>query len=391
MLAAPANTQLREFFRTLLGYLTRLTSRRVLWSALLAGALGAVALVLAACAGTGHSVTNITNPNPPSWFPPVPVTEQGDQVTGIYPLIFAVAVAVFVLVEGLLVIIALRFRRRSSDPDLPAQMHGNNLLEVTWTLIPALIVAFLFWQTVDRLAKIQHLSDSPPAVVVEVTGFQWQWTFDYPNQGALSFTGSGTTGPEMVVPASEPIRIRLHSRDVIHSFYVPLFNYKLDVIPGRTNEFEITIDEPGTYGGQCAEFCGLSHADMFFTVRAVARAEFDQWVTEQQAAASQTPAPLPSGGQTLTLNAVSVTAFDPATLTAKAGQPIVFDFHNLDTTNPHNVAIENATPEGAWVGTPIANPGQTASYSTPPLQAGTYTYFCAVHPTTMRGTLTVQP
>lgn len=322
-----------------------------------AAALIGVALLLAAC-GTTHPVTNITNPNQPAFFPPNPATTQGEEVSGIYPLIFWVAVAVFFLVEGLLVIIVLRFRRRPTDPDLPTQTHGHNLLEVLWTLIPALIVTFLFWQTVERLGKIQALSDSPPAVVVDVTGFQWQWTFDYPNQGNLSFTGTGTTGPEMVVPTNESVRIRLHSRDVIHSFYVPLFNYKLDVIPGRVNEFEITIDEPGSYGGQCAEFCGLGHADMFFSVRAVSRAEFEAWVVQQQQAQQQTPQPPPSGGQTITLNAINTTTFDPPSLTAKANQPIVFEFHNMDATNPHDVAIENATPQGAWTGTPIAAPAR---------------------------------
>lgn len=368
-----------------------MTAGRVIRLALAAIAVVVVLLAVGACSTSAGQGQQVTNPNDPSWFPAASVTQQGQVVSDIYPLIFWVAAAVFFLVEGLLVIIVLRFRRRPTDPDLPAQTHGNKLLEVTWTLIPALIVAALFWQTVGGLGRIQALSDSPPAVVVDVTGFQWQWTFAYANQGNLTFTGTGSTGPEMVVPTNESIRIRLHSGDVIHSFYVPLFNYKLDVIPGRTNEFEITVEDPGTYGGQCAEFCGLGHADMFFSVRAVSRAEFDTWVTEQQQAQQQTPQPPPSGGQQITLNAVSTTAFDPPALTAKANQPIVFDFHNLDTANPHNVAIEHGTPEGTWSGTPIAKPGETATYSAPPLPAGTYTFFCAVHPTTMRGTLTVQP
>jgi cytochrome c oxidase subunit 2 len=368
------------------------TARRIARLALSAIAVLVVVLVAAACSASTQQGQHVTNPNNPSIFPPTPGTEQGQEVSDIYPLIFWVAAGVFFLVEGLLVIIVLRFRHRPTDPDLPKQTHGNNLLEVTWTIIPALIVAALFYLTVDGLGKIQHLSDSPPAVVVDVTGFQWQWKFDYPNQGNLSFTGTGTTGPEMVVPTSESIRIRLHSHDVIHSFYVPLFNYKLDVIPGRVNEFEITIDEPGTYGGQCAEFCGLGHADMFFSVRAVSRAEFDAWVTQQQQAAQQTPQPPPSGGQQINLTAVNTTTFDPPTLTAKANQPIVFNFKNADPSVQHNVSIQKANPDGTdWVGQPIAQAGQTATYAAPALAPGTYTFYCAVHPTTMRGTLTVQP
>jgi plastocyanin len=131
---------------------------------------------------------------------------------------------------------------------------------------------------------------------------------------------------------------------------------------------------------------------MYFTVRAVARPDFDAWVTQQQQAASATPAPIPSGAQQLTLTAPSINGFAETTLTAKANTPIVFDFKNTDPANPHNVAIEKANPDGStWVGTPIAQAGQSATYTTPPLPAATYTYFCAVHPATMRGTLTVQP
>jgi plastocyanin len=179
---------------------------------------------------------------------------------------------------------------------------------------------------------------------------------------------------------------------VNHDWWVPALGHKIDAIPGQTNTTWFKATRTGTFRGQCAEFCGLGHADMFFTVRALARSDFDAWVTQAQQAASQTPAPVPSGAQQLTLSAASTAGFDQKTLTAKANAPIVFDFKNNDPANPHNVAIEKANPDGStWVGTPIAQPGQPATYSAPPLPAGTYNYFCAVHPQTMRGTLTVQP
>jgi heme/copper-type cytochrome/quinol oxidase subunit 2 len=198
----------------------------------------------------------------------------------------------------------------------------------------------------------------------------------------------------MVLPVGEPVLIRLQAQDVIHSFYVPQFFRKLDVVPGRINQFEVTITEEGTFGGQCAEFCGLAHDAMYFTVRAVDPATFQQWVVDEQAKAAATPVPLPSGGpagSVLDVTSVSATAgFDPTTLTAPADAPLTIQLDNVDTAAPHNVAIRAALPDGKdWIGLPIAGPGQKATYSVPPLAAGSYTFYCSVH-ANMTGTLTVQ-
>jgi cytochrome c oxidase subunit 2 len=318
------------------------------------------------------------------------VTEQGRAAADLYLPIFIIAVIIFVLVEGLLLIIALRFRRRRGDDVLPEQTHGNNLLEVVWTAIPALVVAVLFVVSTSVLLDVEAVSDEP-AVTVDVTGFQWQWTFDYPAQ-QLSFTGAGNQGPEMVVPVDEPILIRLEALDVIHSFYVPQFFRKLDVVPGRTNQFEVTIEEEGTFGGQCAEFCGLAHDAMYFTVRAVDRATFDQWVADEQEKARATPPPLPSGGpvgSVLQVTSPSVEGFEQRELRGAADTPLTIQLDNPDTV-PHNVAIRAANPDGSdWIGLPIAGPGQKAVYTTPPIPAGTYTFYCSVH-ANMTGTLTLQ-
>jgi cytochrome c oxidase subunit 2 len=351
--------------------------------------VGAIALV-AACAGRPAGFEPGNEPAP-GLSPVVPVTVQGQYISDFYPYIFAIAVGVFVLVEGLLIWIVLRYRRKATDTELPTQTHGHNVLEIIWTLIPAIIVTGLFAFTVDTLGKVETANNpnDNPALTIDVTGFQWQWTFAYPDQH-LSFTGTGRDGPVMALPVNETVRIRLHSADVIHSFYVPQFLYKKDVIPGRTNEFDVNVKEPGTYSGQCAEFCGLGHADMHFTVQAMNQADFDAWVSQnQQPSTSQQPPP--AGAQTINLTAVNFTTFDPPSLTAAANQPITFNFKNADTAQPHNVAIERANPDGSdWGGQPITQPGQTAQYVAPALAPGTYTFYCQVHPTTMRGTLTVQ-
>lgn len=351
--------------------------------------LAAVAALLAGCAapqaGTG------TGDQPPGFFPLPPVTDAGDATSRLYDITFLIAVIVFVLVEGLLIYISLRFRQRHSDTTLPTQTHGSNPLEILWTIIPAIVVTGLFIATLVTLTDETEARAANPSVVVDVTGFQWQWTFDYPAQ-ELSFTGTGSKGPVMALPVGEPIRIRLHGldTDVIHSFYVPQFLYKKDVVPGRVNEFDVTVRDVGTYFGQCAEFCGLSHADMVFSVQAMTRTDFDAWVAEQQQARPSLGPP-PSGAPSLSVSAVSSTAFDPTTLSAPADQPIAINFINADPAGqPHNVAIQSANPDGSdWNGLPIVNAGQSATYVTPPLAADTYEFYCAVHPTTMRGTLNV--
>jgi plastocyanin len=219
----------------------------------------------------------------------------------------------------------------------------------------------------------------------------------------------------MVVPVDEPIRVRLDSSDVIHSFYVPAFFTKLDVVPGRTNELEFTIEQPGTYGGQCAEFCGLSHGDMFFSVRAVSRADYDAWVQSELEAASATPTPPPSGpppsgpppsgpppdggppppsGEVLQIatHADDPIAFDPTTLTATAGAGVRVEYLN-DSNVPHNIAFFEGSDSSApkIANTAItAGPGalETVDF-TAPETPGQYYFHCDVHPTQMFGSFEV--
>jgi cytochrome c oxidase subunit II len=347
------------------------------------GALLAVAVVAAGCALVPGGA------DWPGFFAPEATSAGGRRTDELYLWVFVIAVAVFVLVEGLLLWIVLRYRRRPVNGELPPQIHGNNFLEIMWTAVPALIVTWLFIMTIDVLGDVERLEPEPQGVIIDVIGFQWQWQFDYPNEG-LSFIGAIGSPPVLVLPTDEPVRIRLHATDVVHSFYVPMFRYKQDNIPGRINQFDVVVDTPGTYAGQCAEFCGLLHYEMTFTVEAMGRADYDAWVAEQQAEPEPTPEP-PAEGHTITLSSIDSFTYDPASLTAPADTPIIFDFHNVDTEQPHNVAIDDATPEGAWHGMPIAAPGESLTYVSPPLAAGEYEFFCTVHPTTMRGSLTVGP
>jgi cytochrome c oxidase subunit 2 len=240
----------------------------------------AVAFLIAAC--TDAANTNPTGDDAaPGLFTGEVVTTEGLLSASLYMPIFLVATVVFFLIEGLLLFMAWRFRARGrAKDDLPKQTHGNNMLELVWTIIPAIIVTVMFIGSAVVLADVQETSDDPD-VVVDVEAFRFGWKFDYDEYG-ISIAGGGHEGaPEMVLPIDRSVQFRLTAADVIHSFYVPSFFYKMDAVPGRTNIFELTIEKAGVYGGQCAEFCGLAHGDMFFSVRAVEPAEFDDWVAEQ--------------------------------------------------------------------------------------------------------------
>jgi len=352
-------------------------------ASLIAAVLG-VAALLAGCAPQAG------NPDqPPGFFPVAPVTDAGQATSNLYDITFWIAVVVFVLVEGLLIYITLAFRRRRTDTELPKQTHGSNMLEILWTVVPAITVTLLFIAVLITLNEEAEASAGTPALVIDVTGFQWQWTFDYATEG-LSFTGTGNTGPVMALPVNEQVRIRLHATDVIHSFYVPQFLYKKDVVPGRVNEFDVVVNDPGIYSGQCAEFCGLAHAEMNFTVQAMTRTDFDAWVTEQQQARPTAGPSAPPGAATVNVTSVSVTqGFDPSTLTAPADTPWVVNLTNSDAAVPHDFAIKAANPDGTdWLGDPDAPGGGSAVYQPPPLRAGTFTFYCSIHPN-MIGTLNV--
>jgi cytochrome c oxidase subunit II len=218
-------------------------------------AVTATALVAAGC--TPHSVT-----------------EQGQAIYDLYNLFMYIAAVVFVVVSGLVIWSVVRYRRRGDE--LPTQTHGNNRLELAWTLIPTVIVLVLFVFTIRAQDKV--LDDSGQADVnMTITAFQWSWRFTYEGTGAEVLGGPGTI-PEMVVPVGQRIRVKLVSADVVHSFYVPQTLFKRQAIPGTDNLFDLTFDKVGLYHGQCTQFCGLQHTDMTFRVRVVTQGEYQSWL-----------------------------------------------------------------------------------------------------------------
>ncbi len=322
-------------------------------------------------------------------------TEQAKPVKQLYDLMFIVATAIFLLVEGLILWAVLRYRRK--DDALPPQFHGNNLLEVGWTLGPFIIVAVLFVLSFQVIGKVDALP-ADPRVTVNVTGFQWQWRFTYAGEKVtvepgqppedLSVKGTIAKPPNIYLPVGERIRFNEESQDVIHSLYIPEFLFKRDLIPGRTNQFELTISKPGVYHGQCAQFCGLGHGQMHFYIHAVSRPEFDRWLDEaKRRQASGCP-----GDTTPGQLAAKNTAFDKDCLSEPANKPFTLTFHNEDAGIPHNVMIfkgKDATGEIEGQ-SPLAAGPITQRIQVKALPVGRYFYHCKAHPQAMTGTLVVK-
>jgi cytochrome c oxidase subunit 2 len=203
-------------------------------------------------------------------------TVQGQRIGNLYHLFFYVAIGVGAIVYALIIGVAVAYRRRKNDGDeLPRQTRYNIPWEVTYTLIPLFIVIGLFVFTFRTEVAVDHVSKNP-AVVVTVTGFQWQWRFDYPS--GASVVGAPGSPPTMVVPVGQVVQINLFAQDVIHSFFVPDFLFKRDAIPGVQNRFDIIIPKAGVFRGECAEYCGLDHGDMTFYVQAVSPQQFQSWL-----------------------------------------------------------------------------------------------------------------
>jgi cytochrome c oxidase subunit II len=211
---------------------------------------------------------------------PPPLTDQARDIDRVWDVFFIGALVVAGLVAALVAIVVIRFRRR--DASLPRQVRENIPIELTYTTIPLLVVGRLFALTVVSIWAVDQPDDEAD-LVVEVTAFQWQWQFDYPDSGA-SVVGTDETVPELVLPAGSTVRFELTSRDVIHSFWITGFRFKRDVFPDEIRTFTVDVgDRTGTFPstGVCAEFCGLAHTTMRFAVRIVTPDEFDAWALEQ--------------------------------------------------------------------------------------------------------------
>ncbi len=189
-----------------------------------------------------------------------------------------IALAVFVIVIGTILFIVVRFRRR--DDELPRQRTGWPLGEAIYVLLVAAIVALLLETTFTTEANEDKVQ-ADPGLRVQVTAFQWGWRFTYVGQ-RVSVLGDNTQPPILGVPTNTTVQFTGTSLDVIHSFWVPALRFKRDLFPKRETSFDLTFDRPGLNLGECAEFCGLHHADMTFNVLSLTPRDFASWLSDRR-------------------------------------------------------------------------------------------------------------
>ena len=268
-----------------------------------------------------------------------PTTEFNREVLSIFHSLFFWSALVFVLVEAALVYVIWRYRRREGAPE-PKHVHGNTTLEITWTLIPAIILIVIAVPTVRAIFRTQA-KPVPNALQVQVIGHQWWWEFRYPQYGII-------TANELYLPIGRTVNFELRTNDVLHSFWIPRLGGKRDLIANHTNYLWFTPDSvsENAFNGSCNEYCGASHANMRFRAFTVTPAEFEQWTIHQKSPAVFGAAPAaPAGGAP---NAPVAAGTQQAAAQAKGnGTP--------------QATVANATPAPATTPvTPAAYIGMTA-------------------------------
>ena len=208
---------------------------------------------------------------------PDPASDDGERVLGLWRGSVLAGLAVAALIWALVAWSILRYRRRNDD--LPSQGAENIPIEIAYTLAPLVVVAVLFGFTVFTQEEVTG-AEGDPDLEIEVIGFQWSWEFRYRDLG-VDVESTGEEDPVLVLPVGATVRFDLVAEDVNHSFWVPEFLVKRDLIPRVDNQIDVDVTRAGEWTGRCAEFCGLQHWAMRFGVRAVPQDEFDRWVREQ--------------------------------------------------------------------------------------------------------------
>ncbi len=267
-----------------------------------------------------------------------PAGENAQEIQDLQWWVFLIAGIVLVIVFVVVIYVVVRFRDRGQE--MPEQTHGKPALEIALTILPALILVAVGVPTVSTVLKLAKTSDSD--CVVNVTGQQWWWEYDYPAQTCHDMAGNEivipdpiVTSGELVLPTNTRFILNITSRDVIHSYWIPKLNGKRDAVPGRVHTLRMEADSPGIYAGQCTEFCGLSHARMRMDAVALYPDDFSAWVTNQLAPYTKPTDELAVAGESQFVNQCS-RCHQVNGLTRADGTPVL--------AAPENNLVSGAAP-----------------------------------------------
>ena len=213
-----------------------------------------------------------------------PAGDVAKRQLDLFILVLIPAVIVLIGVAVAMTYILVRFRRREGD-GIPKQVEGNNTLEIAWTIAPAVLLLAIAVPTVDAIIDLGGEA-GPDALHVRVVAQQWNWRFEYLDPEFADEDGRPFRTIDLYIPVDREVGVDLEALDVIHSFWIPRLAGKLDVMPGRSNHLKFNATETGVFSGQCAEFCGIGHADMKFETTALEPAQFETCLSAIEEAAA---------------------------------------------------------------------------------------------------------
>jgi cytochrome c oxidase subunit 2 len=340
---------------------------------------------------------------------PDPASQERGLIDGFMQLLFAIASVFFAIIVTIFGYSLIFFRRQKGDDTDARPIRGKAFLELTWTIIPFLVVTFLSFygaRILDQMTAVNTVNETAqtvyslgafipreipasnsasaqPELVVNVTASRFVWEFAYPGYGINSTY-------ELEVPVNRRLLLNIQSKDVIHSFWVQEWGPKQDAVPGLSPVLRVTPTKLGNFTVQCSQLCGFGHTDMTAPVHVVSEADFNAWVTKQVSTANASSPP-PGSHVMIDLTAQNI-AFDTKQITVPAGVEVMISFDNKDNGVPHNFSVytDATATKAIFTGKIITGPGRITYTFTAPTTPGNYFFRCDVHPTIMTGTFTVK-
>jgi cytochrome c oxidase subunit II len=314
---------------------------------------------------------------------PFPYSAERESIDSFIKVLFAIASVFFSVILVVFTYSLIVFRRRPGEPADGRPFTGYAPLELTWTIVPLVIVLVLAAFGGVLLNNMTRAGPAGTEMEVDVTAQRFSWQFYYPGYNVTSY--------QLHVPVNQRLLVRLESKDVVHSFWVQEWGPKQDAVPGITTEVRYTPNRIGQYLVQCSQLCGFGHTYMTAPAFVTSLSDFQSWVQQNQAPVAS-PVPTPATAQyTFTLIAKNI-SFNLNSITVPPGATVTINLDNQDKGIPHNLSVylDSAYSKALFSGQIVTGPGKVQYSFIAPSLPGSYPFRCDVHPTIMTGTLVVK-